>query len=128
METNLNRGDLLPHFEARTIQGHDFIYSGIWQRKQLAMILVPESFSDSGFVSRWESLRADFEARETVLTISTEPVPGLPAPGVVVADRWGEIVFVAGSERVDELPGPAELLDWADYTRRRCAECEGEWK
>jgi hypothetical protein len=49
-------------------------------------------------------------------------------PGVVVADRWGEIVHVATTSQVDILTSPEDLLDWLDYLEKRCPECEGEAK
>jgi hypothetical protein len=42
-------------------------------------------------------------------------------PGLVVADRWGEIVHVAR-----EVPRVADVLDWLDHLEQRCPECEGE--
>jgi hypothetical protein len=45
-----------------------------------------------------------------------------------VADRWGEIVYIAGGVQVAELPSPHELADWVSYVQHRCPECEGEAK
>jgi hypothetical protein len=43
-----------------------------------------------------------------------------------VADRWGEIAYVAAAPHVTELPTASELIEWLDYVERRCPECEGE--
>jgi hypothetical protein len=60
--------------------------------------------------------------------VTADRVPGIQSPAVVVADRWGEIVHVATTSRVDDLTSPEELLEWVDYLHRRCPECEGEAK
>jgi hypothetical protein len=64
--------------------------------------------------------------REWVCVVTRDRVPGLQAPATLVADRWGEIVYVTDTSRVDELPASSDLLDWLDYVDRRCPECEGE--
>jgi hypothetical protein len=41
----------------------------------------------------------------------------MESPAVVDADRWGEIVNVATTSRVNDLTSLEELLDWLDYWR-----------
>jgi hypothetical protein len=48
-------------------------------------------------------------------------VTGVPRPGALVADRWGEVVHVE-----DGWPTVSSLLEWLDYVAHRCPECEGE--
>jgi hypothetical protein len=47
-------------------------------------------------------------------------------PGVLIADRWGEVVFSDEAPDVGALPTSQELLDWLTFVRNRCPECEGE--
>ena len=126
-EMTLQRGDQVPRFEVRNLQGDPFSYATIWQRENLVLVTLPEDveLSDpSGFAS----LTRDFAERETVLVITRDRIAGLPTPGAVVADRWGEIVHVAAAPDVNGLPAASELIEWIDYVRIRCPECEGEAK
>ena len=124
----LERGDAVPHFEVRTLGGDVFAYSTIWQQKNLVLItLSPDAF-DRCHVSELSSLTSEFNDRECVCVITRDSVAGLPAPGVLVADRWGEIVHVAAASDIADLPTPAELLEWVEYLEIRCPECEGEAK
>jgi hypothetical protein len=60
--------------------------------------------------------------------ITSDAVPGLDAPAVVVGDRWGEIVYVTATADAADLPPARELLEWISYVETRCPECEGEAK
>jgi hypothetical protein len=126
----LQRGDSVPHFEARTVGGESFSYSTIWQRRNLVLVALPAEESEvlRSYVSRVTARQAEFSAMDAECVLTRDRVSGVPSPGVVVADRWGEVVHVAFTPRVDGLPSPEELLDWLDYLDRRCPECEGEAK
>jgi hypothetical protein len=67
-------------------------------------------------------------ARRSVFVVTCEPVAGLSAPSVLVADKWGEIVHLTTARRLEDLPSAAQLLEWLDYLEQRCPECEGETK
>jgi hypothetical protein len=56
------------------------------------------------------------------------PITGVPRPGVVIADRWGEIYSVVNARSAPELPTVEDLLEWFRYIRHACPECEGEAK
>ena len=127
----LQPGDLVPHFEVTNLHGETVSYSTIWQRRNLVLIAVRASDPDGTFTTYVSSLSAGMPAAvaaDTDCVITGDTVPGMPSPGVVVADRWGEIVHVARGSHVGELPPPQELWDWVDYVQRRCPECEGEAK
>jgi hypothetical protein len=128
-ERMLQRGDQVPHFEVRTSGGELFSYASIWQHKTLVLVALPGD-SPAGARDTVEQATWDhaFGQRESVGVVTRDPVPGLQAPATLVADRWGEIVFVTETSRVDELPTSSDLLDWLDYVDRRCPECEGETK
>jgi peroxiredoxin len=126
----LQRGDSVPHFEVKTIGGELFSYSTIWQRKNLVLVAIPaaELEAPGTYVSQLVARRSEFTANDAECVVTGDRVPGIQSPAAVVADRWGEIVHVANTSRVDDLTSPDELLDWVDYLDRRCPECEGEAK
>ena len=125
----LQRGDQVPHFEVRTSGGDLFRYASIWQHKNLVLVMLPGDALAGGRDTLEQAARGDaFQQRESVGVVTRDRVPGLRAPAALVADRWGEIVYVTETSRVDELPPTSDLLDWLDYVDRRCPECEGETK
>jgi hypothetical protein len=126
----LHRGDLVPHFNVTTLQGRAFDYSTIWQRRNLVLITLPASDAESS-TKYLLDLAAEMPAcgeYETECVITKDSVPGIASPGVVVADRWGEIVHVAIGSDVADLPPPSELFEWVTYLRSQCPECQGETK
>jgi hypothetical protein len=74
-----------------------------------------------------EGRREEFAAADAVCVITPDRVEGLEQGGVVIADRWGEIIHVMDGSTAP-LPAAADLLEWARYVQRRCPECEGEAK
>jgi hypothetical protein len=125
----LQRGDIIPHFDVRTTTAELFSYSGIWQRKNLVLIsFAPTTAADEEYVRHLKSRDAEFSGRDSVCVVTRDGVPGLSAPGALIADQWGEIVYVVAAVDVDHLPTPRELLEWVEYVESRCPECEGEAK
>jgi hypothetical protein len=124
----LQRGDDVPHFDVRTVGGDVFGYGTIWQRRNLVLIVLPGSDADDGYIAALAARAAEFRDRETACVITLDAVAGLPAPAILVADRWGEVVHVATASDVSGLPTVQELLEWVDYVAQRCPECEGEAK
>jgi hypothetical protein len=124
----LKRGDSVPHFEVRKLEGEPFRYSAIWQHKNLLLVTIPtlDSESTSAYTADVTARVRDFEDRDLELVITRDRVPGVAVPAVVVADRWGEIVFAEEKSDVADLPGPQELVDWLNYVMIQCPECEGE--
>jgi hypothetical protein len=43
----LRRGDLVPHFTVKILQGDEFSYATIWQRRNLVLIALPATDSES---------------------------------------------------------------------------------
>ena len=124
--------DGMPHFEVTTINGQRVRYADLWQHWNLVFVSVDSRDDPYG-----RSLAAhtdDFAASETALGVSAQPITGVPTPGVVIADQWGEIAHVFDSHHPDEarsldrrgstpLPSKRELLDWVNFVRMRCPEC-----
>lgn len=126
----LQPGDLVPHFSVTTVQGRPVRYSTIWQRRNLVLISLPASDSGSfrTYVSQLDAESSPLSGHETECVVTRDIVAGVACPGLIVADRWGEIVYVAAGSDIGDLPQPSELLDWITYLQSRCPECEGEAK
>ncbi len=125
----LQRGDQVPHFTLRTLAGQRVNYSEIWQRRSLLLICLPaESTADTSrtYVSGLATRADEVTEQDADCVVTAETVRGVPCPGVVIADRWGEIYFVAGSSHAEGLPSLDELLAWLRHIRNECPECQGE--
>lgn len=124
----LQRGDMAPHVEVRTAGGELFSYAAIWQRRNLVLVTLPAAPSIAGddYARGLAAMSDAFRARIAECVVTRDDVAGLPAPGVLVADRWGEIVYVTVGSDVRDLPTPQALLEWLDHLETRCPECEGE--
>ena len=63
---------------------------------------------------------ASLEAR---LVVTRETVDGVPRPGVVIADRWGEVFAVIDDPARTDVD---DLIEWLRWVQMKCPECEGE--
>jgi hypothetical protein len=126
----LQKGELLPHFSVTTVAGERFAYSDIWQRKNLVLVSLPHEESDGSakYLAQLAIGTSELTGNDTACLITRNSIPGVPAPGVVVADRWGEIHHVTHAARVEDLPSLHELVEWLRYVQSQCPECEGEAK
>ena len=124
----LQARDLISHFNVTTLSGERFAYSEIWQRKNLVLVSLPLSdpAASAKYVSQLTSQISELTRDDNAFVITRDKVPGLPSPGVVVADRWGEIQYVARAAGVGDLPSPQELIEWLQYVQSQCPECQGE--
>ena len=121
---SLSAHDLVSMFRITNIIDAAIVdYRDIWQRSNLLLIAVPpEEASDESLAH----VGRDLAGNDTTVVVTTDPIPGVPAPAVVVADRWGEIQYIQTAPRVADLTDAAELADWLDYVRYQCPECQGE--
>ena len=126
----LHTGELVPHFTVRTIDGDAVEYSAIWQHRNMVLVTLPPEEADPGrdYADAVVARRSELGHENAVGIVTHDAVPGVPSPGVLVADRWGEIAFIAGADRPADLPSIDELMQWLHYVQIRCAECEGEAK
>jgi hypothetical protein len=127
----LRPGDLIPHFDVTNLQGETVAYSTIWQRRNLVLVTLPASDADGTFRRYASQIAAEVRAlvkHDTECVITRDSVIGIPCPGVVIADRWGEIAHVASGSLVADLPHHQELVDWVTYVQHQCPECQGEVK
>jgi hypothetical protein len=117
----------VPHFDVITLAGQRVRYQEIWQRRNLVLVIVSPREREAAvlYASQLEGRRNEFEEAETTVVVTADIVPGLSAPRVVIADRWGEILHieapVAGD--VSTLPNVEELLSWVRFARIQCPEC-----
>ena len=124
----LKRGDSVPHFEVRRFEDEPFRYSTIWQHKNLLLVTLPtlDSGSAGAYAFDVAARVRELAAQDVECVITRDPVPGVSAPAVVIADRWGEIAFVVERSGVSDLPAARDLMEWLNYLRNQCPECEGE--
>jgi hypothetical protein len=118
----------LAHFTVHDLRGREVAYSTIWQRRHLLLVsLTPAGDEASAsYISALEARAADLTAHDTVSVITHDLVPGVPRPGVVIADRWGEVYFVTGAAGAAGLPGPDALVEWLRFVQVQCPECQAE--
>jgi hypothetical protein len=125
----LRTGDPLPHFCVTAFDGKRVDYATIWQRKILVLVVLP-AVESSPSLPNIQAFAADMQAAggDAECVITRDRVDGVPCPGAVVADRWGEVVHVASSADPGEMPDAQDLIEWVEHVRNRCPECEGEAK
>ncbi len=68
----------------------------------------------------------ELTSEDTHLIVTASRIEGIPAPAVVIANRWGEVYYVKSANSAAELPGPNELMEWVQYVRNECPECQGK--
>ena len=119
--------DLMPMFTARAADGTVVRYQDVWQRKNLLLVSLPsDDPTSSAYAASLGVLEPSLAAYEAVLLIVPTRIEGVPSPGVVVADRWGEVYHLQQADQASALPRPEELIDWLHFVRNECPECQGE--
>src|SRR5262247_2217313 len=95
-------GDSMPHATIMTIDGAHVPYSRIWQRRHLLLVCLPDEQPEEGarYAAALAERHVEISGCDAECLVTRDRVPGLPRPGALVADRWGEIVFVAGAATV----------------------------
>ena len=122
----LQPGDAIPHVTLRTRRGSVVSYCDLWQRRNLVLVLAPDNAAMEPALDAYvNSLKRTLPA-DTALVVSVDPVEGLPPLTLVIADRWGEIHHVATAPAIGGLPGPDAVMEWLEFVRVQCPECQGE--
>ena len=125
----LQPGDLVPHFEVTLLDGRHVAYRAIWQQQNLLLVTLPAADEGAPAYADHLTRRMDeLRANQTAVLLTHGQIPGLPAPALLVADRWGEVHFVRAAANAVDLPSPDEVLEWLRFTQYACPECEGEWR
>ena len=124
----LTRGDRVPHFEVTAHDGSRVRYADIWQLKHLLLVaLGGASRSGAGpYLTKILERLPELAANDTACVATFDDVPNIQPPAVLIADRWGEVLFVGQSNAPDGLPDVDELLEWLHYLQNQCPECQGE--
>lgn len=77
------------------------------------LVLLPaESAASTKFVDQLTAHMSELTGDDSACVITRDRVSGVSSPGLVVADRWGEIHHVADGKPVDDLPGPDDVIEW----------------
>ena len=120
--------DLVPMFTVtNALDGIVVGYQDVWQRRNLVLVMVPDNDSTgTAYTKSLIDAAPTLAADDTVFVVTSNPIPGIPSPGVVVADRWGEIYYLKGAGRAVDLPTPGDLAGWLRYVQSECPECQGE--
>jgi hypothetical protein len=124
----LNKGDHVPRFEITTIDDIRVNYADLWQKKNLALVCLSEDDSPDAqsYIQDLRDALKALAAHDAVVVVTTTPIEGMPLPGCAVADRWGEMQWVASAERIADLPSAREIAAWLQFVEIQCPECEGE--
>lgn len=124
----LNKGDHVPRFECTTVDDVRVNYADLWQKKNLALVCLAEDNSPAAqsYIEELRSAHQALSSHDAVVVVTTMPIEGMPAPGCAVADRWGEMQWVASAAHVGELPTANEIAAWLQFVEIQCPECEGE--
>jgi hypothetical protein len=124
----LNQGDHVPRFECVTIDDIRVNYADLWQKKNLALLGLSEETSEEArsYIQQLREALPALAVHDAVVVVTTTPIDGMPLPGCAVADRWGQMQWVASAGRVAELPSPREIAAWLRFVEIQCPECEGE--
>ena len=119
--------DLMAMFTASGADGTLFRYEDIWQRKNLLLVSLPDDDpTAAAYATSLSVLKLNLAGYDAALLVTTTRLEGIPSPGVVVADRWGEVYYVRKADRASGLPSPDELIEWLQFVRNECPECQGE--
>ena len=123
-------GGALPFFDVTTVTGERIKYADLWQRRNVLLVCLPadETTAHTSYANALARHSAELDAYSAVPVVTRDAVAGLPQPSAVIADRWGEVQYLASSGSAGDLPDVREILDTLDFVQRRCPECEGEWK
>ena len=102
-------------------------YHDVWQKKNVVLVALPDDDpTATEYAMSLSALASEMASLDARLIVTATRIEGIPSPGVVVADRWGEVYHVKGASRAADLPGPDDLLEWVKYVRNECPECQGE--
>lgn len=116
----LQRRDLIPHFVVTTLAGHEVRYADIWHRRFLVLVCVPDPAEAAvAYAARLASM-CDESIVDTACVVTTMLVAGVPRPGLVVADRYGEVAFVTAADAVEQLPPPDDVESSLRTVAMRC--------
>lgn len=108
------------HFLVHARGGETVDYRTIWQKAQLLLV----SLDDSPASDRLTTIADDLSRRQdelvsvqSRLVVTYDAVAGAPRPGVLVADRWGEVYATLDASAETSAD---DLIDWLRFVQRKC--------
>lgn len=111
----------VPHFVVRTVDGATVDYRSIWQMRHLLLISLDDAAASGPFVAVADDLaarRPDLDTLQASLVVTRDPIVGVSRPGVVVADRWGDIYATIDGTALTDAD---DLLDWVGLAQKQCS-------
>ncbi len=112
--------DKVAHFLVRARDGATVDYRTIWQNAQLLLVCLDDSPASERFMAIADELAGrgdELAAIESRLVVTADLVPGAPRPGVLIADRWGEIYTTLDASADTSAD---DLIDWLRVVQRKC--------
>src|SRR5688572_6083934 len=96
MFTATNRG------EGALVDYHD-----VWQKMNLVLVtLADDDPTAEAYAMSLSVLGPVIASQEVGFIVTSSHIEEVASPGVVVADRCGQVYYVSYSNRASELPGP----------------------
>lgn len=110
----------VPHFLVRAVDGNQVDYRSIWQTHNLLLVCLDATQDSAPFAAVAGDLGArqrELETLQSRLVVTREIVAGTPRPGVVVADRWGDIYATIDASSLRDAD---DLLEWVAFVQKKC--------
>ena len=126
MKVVLEPGLDVPHVDLMTTAGDPVRYGDLWQHRALLLISARDAADARAFEEALRDRVGEIDALGAKAVVSTTALEGLPHPGILIADRWGEICHVAPRPESCTTAFLDELMSWLQFVQARCPECEGE--
>ena len=97
----------MPMFSVASRAGGTRIdYHDVWQKENLVLVTLPEDDATAeAYAMSLVALEPEMASQDARVIVTATRIEGIPSPGVVVADRWGEVYYVQAANRAAELPG-----------------------
>jgi hypothetical protein len=110
----------VPHFVVRAVDGAEVDYRSIWQTRNLLLVCLDDTDASRPFATVAEDLakrQAELDTLQSRLVVTRDEVAGVPRPGVVVADRWGDIYATLDASSLKDAD---DLLEWVGFVQKKC--------
>lgn len=108
------------HFLVRARDGATVDYRTIWQNAQLLLVCLDDSSTSDRLTIIADELAgrqdelADIQSR---LVVTYDEVLRAPRPGVLIADRWGEVYATLDASASTSAD---DLIEWLRFVQRKC--------
>ncbi|MCC7042860.1 MAG: hypothetical protein IT183_03300 [Acidobacteria bacterium] len=110
----------VPHCRVRSVDGTEVDYRSIWQTRNLLLVCLDQTDGSRPFTTVANELavrQRELDTLESRLVVTRDVVVGVPRPGVVVADRWGDIYATIDTSSLKDAD---DLLEWVGFVQKKC--------